>query len=125
MLEQALVQKRRAVAQPARTLLSTSKRIAEAQVDLLRVRYARLRLLLEELSNPDYRSRKKLTAVVRFARAFGADTSVPADMIEFLDSKPEAHSKRQRSCRITLVSSKLSTVMSGAPGRSLQSERLM
>jgi hypothetical protein len=34
--------------------------------------------------------RKKLTAVVRFVRAFGADTPLPADMIEFLDSKPEA-----------------------------------
>jgi hypothetical protein len=68
-------------------------RIAEAQVDLLRVRYARHRLLLEELSNPDYLSpaimRKKLTAVVRFARAFGADTPLPTDTIEFLDSKPE------------------------------------
>src|SRR6476619_2274716 len=31
-------------------------RIAEAQVDLLRVRYARHRLLLEELSNPEYLS---------------------------------------------------------------------
>jgi hypothetical protein len=68
-------------------------RIAAAQVDLLRVRYARHRLLLEELSNSDYLSpaimRKKLTAVVRFARAFGPDTPLPADMMEFLDSKPE------------------------------------
>ena len=67
-------------------------RIAEAQVDLLRVRYARHRLLLEELSNPDYLSpaimRKKLTAVV-LARAFGADAPLPTDTIEFLDSKPE------------------------------------
>ena len=67
--------------------------IAEAQVDLVRVRHARHRLLLEEFSNPDYVSpammRKKLTAVVRFARAFGADTPLPADMIEYLDSKPE------------------------------------
>jgi hypothetical protein len=68
-------------------------RIAAAQVDLLRVRNARHRLLSEELSNSDHQSpaimRKKLAAVVRFARAFGADTPLPADMIEFLDSKPE------------------------------------
>jgi hypothetical protein len=68
-------------------------RIAEAQVDLLRVRYACHRLLLEEFSNPDYLSpaimRRKLRAVVRFVRAFGADTPLPADMIEYLDSKPE------------------------------------
>jgi hypothetical protein len=58
-------------------------RIAESQVDLLRVRNARHLLLSEELSNPDYLSpatmRKKLAAVVRFARAFGADTPLPAD----------------------------------------------
>ena len=68
-------------------------RIADAQVDLHRVRYARHRLLSEELSNSDYQSPaillKKLTAVVHFIRAFGTDTSLPADMIEFLDSKPE------------------------------------
>ena len=51
-------------------------RIAEAQVDLLRVRYARHRLLLEEPSNPDYLS----PGIVR---------NRAADMIEFLDSKPE------------------------------------
>ncbi len=61
-------------------------RIAEAQIDLLRVRYARHRLLLEKFSN--YLSpaimRKKLRAV-----AFGADTPLPSDMIKYLDSKPE------------------------------------
>ena len=104
-------------------------RIAEAQVDLLRVRYARHQLLLEELSNPDYLSpaimRKKLTAVVRFARAFGADTPLPTDTIEFLNSKPEGPLKVATSCRIMLVSSKRSTAMSGGPSRdeSLQFER--
>jgi hypothetical protein len=74
-----------------------ARRIAEAQVDLLRVRHASHRLLSEELSIPDYLSfaieRKKLRAVLRFARAFGADTPLPAGMIEFLDSKPEGPSK--------------------------------
>ena len=64
-------------------------RIAEAQVDLLRVRYQRHRLLSEELSNSDYQSpaimRKKLAAVAGFARAFGGYTPLPA----VLDSKPE------------------------------------
>jgi hypothetical protein len=68
-------------------------KIAEAQIDLLRVRYARHRLLSEELSNPDYLSfaimRKKLKAVIHFARAFGADTPLPADLLEFVESKPE------------------------------------
>ena len=70
-----------------------ARRIAEAQVDLHRVRYARHRFLSEELSNFDYQSpailRKKLIAVAHFARAFGADSPLPADMIEFLESKPE------------------------------------
>jgi hypothetical protein len=70
-----------------------ARRIAEAQVDLLRVRTARHRLLSEELSNPDYLSyaimRKKLAALIRFIRAFGPDTQLPADMIEFLDPKLE------------------------------------
>ena len=57
------------------------------------MRHARHRLLSEELSNPDYLSpaieRKKLRAVVHFARDFGADTPLPADLIEFVESKPE------------------------------------
>jgi hypothetical protein len=68
-------------------------RIAEAQVDLLRVRNARHRLLSEELSNRDYRSptimQKQFRAVLHFARTFGADKSLPADLLEFVESKPE------------------------------------
>jgi hypothetical protein len=64
-------------------------RIAEAQVDLHRVRHARHRLLAEALSNSEYQSQRKLAAVVRFARASGATTPMPDDTIEFLYSKPE------------------------------------
>jgi hypothetical protein len=68
-------------------------KIAEAQVDLLRVRTARHRLLSEELSNPDYVSptimRKQFRAVLYFARAFGADEPLPADLLESVESKPE------------------------------------
>jgi hypothetical protein len=68
-------------------------RIAEAHVDLLRVRYARHRLLSEELSNPDYLSPtimlKQFRAVLHFARVFGADTPLPADLLEFVELKPE------------------------------------
>ena len=70
-----------------------ANKIAEAQIDLLRVRYARHRLLSEELSDPDYLSPaimgKKLKAVIHFARKFGADAALPADLIKFVDSKPE------------------------------------
>jgi hypothetical protein len=68
-------------------------RIAEAQVDLHRVRYARHRLLFEALSNPDYDSEatqwKKLRVVARCARVSGPTTPMPADVMEFLNSKPE------------------------------------
>ncbi len=70
-----------------------ARRIAEAQLDLLRVRCARYRLWSEEISKEDYQSpaimSKKLAAVVRFARVFGADTPLPADMMKFRESKPE------------------------------------
>ena len=68
-------------------------KIAEAQVDLLRVRTARHRLLSEELSNPDYVSPttmlKQFRAVLHFARVFGADKLLPEDLLEFVESKPE------------------------------------
>ncbi len=70
-----------------------ARRIAEAQVDLLRVRYARHRLLSEQLGNPNYVSPtivlKQFRAVLHFARDFGADTPLPADLLEFVESKPE------------------------------------
>jgi hypothetical protein len=70
-----------------------ARRIAEAQVDLLRVRTQRHRHLSQVLGDPDYESpamlRKKDKAVVRFARMFGAYTPMPSDMVEFLKSKPE------------------------------------
>jgi hypothetical protein len=68
-------------------------KIAEAQVDLLRVRHARHRLLSKKLAIPDYVSPtimiKQFRAVLHFARVFGADTPLPADLIEFAQSKPE------------------------------------
>ncbi len=74
-----------------------ARRIAEAQVDLHRVRDARHRLLSDALSNSDYQSPalmgRKLAMVIRFARAFGATTPLPEDMIEYLYSKPEGPSR--------------------------------
>jgi hypothetical protein len=74
-----------------------ARRIAEAQVDLHRVRYARHQLLVEASSNPDYETeatqRKKLRLVVRCARVFGPTTPMPADVMEFLNSKAEGSSK--------------------------------
>jgi hypothetical protein len=68
-------------------------RIAEAQIDLRRVRHARHQILSEALSDPDYESeatqRKKSELVIRCARLFGPYTPMPENVMEFLDSKPE------------------------------------
>ena len=73
-----------------------ARRIAEAQVDLRRVRNARHQLLSQALSNPDYESeamwRKKLAMVIRYARV-GPFTPMPDDVVEFLHSKPEGPTK--------------------------------
>jgi hypothetical protein len=67
-----------------------ARRIAEAQIDLRRVRHARHQLFSQTLSDPDYESevmlRKKSALVIRYARRF--DLSMPMP-VEFLHSKPE------------------------------------
>ena len=67
-----------------------ARRVAEAQVDLRRVRYARHQLLTRALSDPDYESlarmRKKHALFRRCARV---DAPMPYEVVEFLLSKPE------------------------------------
>jgi hypothetical protein len=74
-----------------------ARRIAEAQIDLRRVRHIRHRLFSEALSDPDYQSaaiqRKKLAAIVRCLRASGPAAPVPDDVTEFVNSKPEGPHK--------------------------------
>jgi len=70
-----------------------ARRIAEAQIDLRRVRHARHQILSEALSDHDYESeamhRKKSALVIRYARLFGPSTPMPENVMEFLNSKPE------------------------------------
>jgi hypothetical protein len=70
-----------------------ARRIAEAQIDLRRVRHVRHQLMSQALSDPDYESAilkgKKLAAVIRCARTFGPLTPMPDDVVKFLNSKPE------------------------------------
>jgi hypothetical protein len=74
-----------------------ARRIAEAQIDLRRVRHARHQLFSQTLSDPDYESeatmRKKLAAVIRCARTFGPLTPMPENVMGFLNSKPEGPHK--------------------------------
>ena len=74
-----------------------ARRIAEAQIDLRRVRRARHQILSQALSDPDYESevmlRKKSALVIRYARRFGPSTPMPENVMKFLDSKPEGPHK--------------------------------
>jgi hypothetical protein len=70
-----------------------ARRVAEAQIDLHRVRHARHQLLSQALSDPDYESegmlRKKAALAIRFLRRFDSSTPMPDNVMEFLNSKPE------------------------------------
>jgi hypothetical protein len=74
-----------------------ARRIAEAQIDLRRVRQARHQLFSQTLSNPDYESEvmlwKKSALVIRYARRFGPSAPMPENVMKFLDSKPEGPHK--------------------------------
>ena len=74
-----------------------ARRIAEAQIDLRRVRYARHQILSQALSDPDYESdgmiRKKAALAIRILRRSDLDTPMPDEVIEFLSSKPEGPNK--------------------------------
>jgi hypothetical protein len=70
-----------------------ARRVAEAEINLGRVRYARHQLLSSALSDPEYESqariREKDALVGRCMRVDGPFTPMPYDVVKFLDSKPE------------------------------------
>jgi hypothetical protein len=74
-----------------------ARHIAEAQIDLRRVRYARHQLFSQALSDPDYESevmlRKKSALVIGYAQRFDLRTPMPKNVMEFLNSKPEGPHK--------------------------------
>jgi len=74
-----------------------ARRIAEAQIDLRRVRRARHQLFSQTLSDPDYESEallsKKAALAIRILRQSDRDTPVPDAVMEFLSSKPEGPNK--------------------------------
>ena len=74
-----------------------ARRIAEAQIDLRRVRHARHQILSRVLSDPDYESevmlRKKSALVLRYARRFDLSMPMPGNVMEFLSSKPQGPHK--------------------------------
>jgi hypothetical protein len=73
-----------------------ARRVAEAQIDLLRVRYARHQLLSNALSNPYYDSRAnmraKLRIMCRVLESNAPESSIAA-LTKFLTSTPEGPEK--------------------------------
>lgn len=70
-----------------------ARRIAEAQIDLRRVRHARHQILSQALSDPDYESQatlhKKMALAIRCLRRHGTSKPMPQNEMKFLESKPE------------------------------------
>jgi hypothetical protein len=70
-----------------------ARRIAEAQIDLRRVRRAQHQILSQALSDPDYESevmlRKKSTVLHRYARRFDLNMPMADIVMEFQSSKPQ------------------------------------
>ena len=81
---------------PQPEIRELARRIAEAQIDLRRVRRVRYQLLSEALIS-DYEfeamQRKKLRAVICYSRVFSPTTPISDDAVEFLRSKPEGPHK--------------------------------
>jgi hypothetical protein len=85
-----------------------ARRIAEAQIDLRRVRHARHQILSRALTDPDYESEamlgKKAALAIRILRRSDLDSLMPDEVMKFLSSKPEGPYKFARSSRTRLGS---------------------
>jgi hypothetical protein len=70
-----------------------ARRIAEAQIDLRRVRHAPHQILSRALTDPDYESEamlgKKAALAIRILRRSDLDSLMPDEVMKFLSSKPE------------------------------------
>jgi hypothetical protein len=95
--EVAALARQIAGADAAPEIQELARRIAEAQIDLRRVRALRHDLISRALSDPDYDSRtnwdKKLTIALRIVRRCCRCEDVPEEEVRFLSSKPEGPDK--------------------------------
>src|SRR5215471_13885726 len=70
-----------------------ARRIAEAHIDLCRVRHTRHQILSQALSDPDYESEamlgKKAALAIRILRCSDLGAPMPDNVMEFLSSKPQ------------------------------------
>ncbi len=78
-------------------LIHLARCAAEALVELKQIRRARLQLLSDALSDPEWDShanfRAKLGTVVRCARTMGPLTPMPDNLVEYIYSRPKGSEK--------------------------------
>src|ERR1700730_8516248 len=95
--EVAVLARQIAGADAAPEILELARRIAEAQIDLRRVRALRHDLISRALSDPDYDSRtnwdKKLTLALRIVRRCCRCEDVPEEEVRLLSSKLDGPDK--------------------------------
>ena len=70
-----------------------ARRVAEAQIDLRRVRYARHQLLSDALADPHYDMRAKMRVIKQLLTPKLADIPVPAFIENYLITTPEGPAK--------------------------------
>ena len=77
---------------PTTELLELARRVAEAQLDLKRVRQVRLKLLADDLDDPEYKPSEYITEekkvsrlLVRLARLNGPMTPMPPAIAEYVN----------------------------------------
>ena len=82
-------------AAPLPKILQIARRIAEAQIDLLRVRDARLQFLSDKLREPYYESRaSRRMKVSMLCKLLGHDPDIPAEMVApFMTATPQGPEK--------------------------------
>jgi hypothetical protein len=95
--EVAALARQIAGADAAPEIQDLARRIAEAQIDLRRVRALRHELISRALRDPDYDSRsnwnKKVAIALRIVRRSFRCEDIPEEEARFLDSKPEGPDK--------------------------------
>jgi len=70
-----------------------ARRVAEAQIDLRRVRYARHQLLCDALADPHYDMRAKMRVIKQLLTPSLANIPVPAFIEKYLSTTPEGLAK--------------------------------
>jgi hypothetical protein len=74
-----------------------ARRIAEAEIDLLRIRRARDDCLIRNINDPDYISahtaKRDCALLCKFIREHGAEVPVPPELMSLIETRPQGAEK--------------------------------